>query len=201
SSYQGIGYKFGVISKGTNFNKIGSENDFFLKFKLTKSREINIDKNPTVQTIIPSNVTVSPINKKNYKLRKEYYNMIVQLPIFEFDDNSYEILVNEWLRSDFAPNKYQIKYQLLKIGGNKKDIDIYGLTKNGEKLIAQVSDTNDKNTIKKKIDKLEKYDNFIKLFFFKAENEQNENYEIINLNTVISDFKKDKEYQELLNEI
>jgi len=200
ASYKNLGYKFGVIPKGSKSIKTGSDKAFLLKYKFQKSKVIDIDQNPTVQTIIPSNVTISPINKKNYKLRKEFYDMRVKLPYYEFDDNSYEILVNEWLRSKYAPNKYQIKFNLLKVGGNKKDIDIYALTKNNEKLIVQVSNTNSKNTIKKKIDRLSNYNNFLKLFFFDI-NSDEESENIFSLKRVINDFKQDNEYSKLLEKI
>jgi len=200
ASYKGIGFKFGLIRKGTQQTKKGNKTDFILKLPFSNEKIINLDHNPTVQTIIPSNVTISRVKKKNYKLRKEFYNMIVSLSKYEFDDNSYEVIVNEWLRSKYAPEKYKIKYQLLRIGGNKKDIDIYALTTKGEKLIVQVSDTNDKKTIQKKINKLENYDGFLKLFFFNIE-KNSETNEIISLNRVINDFKNDKEYKELLKEI
>ena len=45
-------------------------------------------------------------------------------------------------------------YQLLKTGGNLSDIDIIGINDGDEKVVAQVSNTNDINLITRKIKKL-----------------------------------------------
>lgn len=126
--------------------------------------------------------------------------MIVQIIDNDFDDTVFEMLVAEWLRTTYAPQEYRIQYQLLKTGGSKKDMDVYGRTVENEKLIVQVSNTSNKKTISNKIKKLEKYVGFKKLFFFNVPDEKTENHEIISLERVISDLRNDEIYRNLVSE-
>lgn len=201
ASYRNLGYKIGVIPQKTEFEKIETGKAFYTIFRLENIKEIDLDLHPFVQTLLPANVTISQIKRKNIKLRKLYYEMATTLPNNEFDDIAYEIMVSEWLRTNYAPEGCRLQYQLLKTGGNKKDIDIYGVTVENEKLIAQVSGTNDLKLIGKKIDKLRKYEGFKKLFFFDAPDKKTNEYEIIDMKRVISDLKSDKLYQGLINEL
>lgn len=202
SSYKGFGFKVGIISQGTQFEKVGNQNEFYLIFQLEHTQEIDVDKFPFIQTLLPSNVTISPVKRKNYSLRKKIFpRIIVHIENYEFDDIALEIIASEWLRTDFAPEEYRLQYQLLKTGGNKKDIDIYGMTIKGEKLIAQVSSTNNAKTINNKIKKLEKYKGFKKLFFFNSNDEKTYEYEIIDLKRIIVDLRKDDKYEILINEL
>lgn len=201
ASYRNLGYKIGTISKGTEFEKVHNGEEFYLDFSLENGKEVDLDLFPFIQTLLPSNVTISPIKRKSIKLRKLYHNIIVQLLDNELDDIALEILVSEWLRTDYAPKECRLQYQFLKTGGNKKDIDVYGSTVNNEKLIAQISGTNDLKLIEKKIQKLEKYKGFKKLFFFNIPDQKTDNYEIIDLTRVISDLRNDKNYAGLINEL
>ena len=97
--------------------------------------------------------------------------------------------------------EYKIKYQILKTGGNKKDIDISGITENDENLIVQVSNTENLGTIKKKIAKMEKYEDCKKIFFFNIQSQEINGLKIIDIKNVIEDFRKDKYYQKLLREL
>jgi hypothetical protein len=96
-----------------------------------------------------------------------------------------------------APKEFKIKYQILKTGGNKKDIDVFAVTEDNKKLIGQVSNTKNLATMKQKIKKLEKYEDFQKIFFFNTSETEIENQKVIDINQVIEDLNKDKYYSEL----
>lgn len=202
ASYRNFGNKIGVIPKGTQFDKIGDGKEFYTVFQLEEAQKIDIDKHPFIQTLLPANVTISPVKRKNYTLRKKIFpKVIVRIENNEFDDIAYEIIASEWLRTEYAPIEYRLQYQFLKTGGNKKDIDIYGMTVNYEKLIAQVSDTSNTKTIDNKIQKLEKYKDFKQLFFFNTADKKISDYEIIDLKRVITDLKNDPKYKGLIDEL
>lgn len=202
SSYKGFGFKVGIISQGTQFEKIGNQNEFYLIFQLEHTQEIDVDKFPFIQTLLPSNVTISPVKRKNYSLRKKIFpRIIVRVENYEFDDIALEIIASEWLRTELAPEEYRLQYQLLKTGGNKKDIDIYGMTIGGERLIAQVSNTSNAKTINNKVKKLEKYKGFKQLFFFNANDKKTSEYEIFDLKRIISELRGNKKYKQLINEL
>lgn len=201
ASYKNLGYKIGILKKDKRSKQKGEKRDFYEVLKLENVKKIDLDLYPFIQTLIPQNTTISVIKRKNYKLRKIYQNMIVNTQRKEFDPITYEILVNEWLRYKHAPENLRLKYQLLKTGGNKKDIDIYGMTCENQLLAAQISDTSNQSIIQRKINKLEKYEDLKKIFFFNIPEKKEENYQIINLETVISDLEKDSNYKGLLEEL
>lgn len=201
SSFQGIGYKIGKIRKETKFEKVINGKSVYYLFKLENAKAINLDLYQFIQTILPANVTLSNVNRKNYSLRKIFPGVVCNISNFEMDDIAIEILVAEWLRSKYAPKEYKIKYQILKTGGNKKDIDISGITENDENLIVQVSNTENLGTIKKKIAKMEKYEDCKKIFFFNIQSQEINGHKIIDIKNVIEDLRKDKYYQKLLREL
>lgn len=201
ASYHGIGYKIGKVKQGTKFEKVVNGKSVFYLFKLENTKPVNLDLFQFVQTILPANVTLSNVNRKGYSLRKIFPGVACQTSSFEMDDIAIEILVSEWLRSKYAPKEFKIKYQILKTGGNKKDIDISGITENDENLIVQVSNTENLGTIKKKITKLDKYEYCKKLFFFNIPNQEIEGHIVIDIKNVFEDFRKDNYYQKLLTEL
>lgn len=201
ASYKGLGYKIGKIKQGTSFHKVVNGKSIFYLFKLKNAVPINLDLYQFVQTILPANVTLSNVHRKNYSLRKIYPKVVCQTSNFEMDEIAIEILVAEWLRSKYAPKEYRIKYQILKTGGNKKDIDVSGITESDENLIAQVSNTDNLGTIKKKIAKLDKYEDCRKVFFFNIPNQEIAGHQIIDIKKIIEDFKKDEYYQRLMTEL
>lgn len=201
ASYQGIGFKIGKIRKGTKFRKLSDDNFAYYFFKLENAKEVDLDLFPFVQTILPSNVTLSNIYRKHQSLRKIYPRVACFTQNFEMDDKAIEVLVSEWLRSKYAPKEFKIKYQILKTGGNKKDIDIFAVTEDNKKLIGQVSNTKNLATMKQKIKKLEKYEDFQKIFFFNTSETEIENQKVVDVNQVIEDLSKDKFYRELFLEL
>jgi hypothetical protein len=201
TSYQGIGYKIGKVKQGTKFGKMTNGNSVYYHLKIENSKPIDLDKFQFVQTILTTGNTISNIHRKNYSLRKIFPGMVCNTSSFEMDDIAIEILVAEWLRSKYAPKEYKIKYQILKTGGNKKDIDISGITENDESLIVQISNTENIRMIKKKIAKLDKYEGCKKLFFFNVQNQEIDGHKIIDIKNVIDDFRKDSYYQRLLREL
>lgn len=201
ASYQEIGYKIGKIKQGTTFQKVVNGKSVFYLFKLENAKPINLDLYQFVQTILPANVTLSNVNRKNYSLRKIFLDIVCKVSNFEIDDKAIEILVAEWLRSKYAPKEFKIKYQILKTGGSKKDIDVSGITESDENLIAQVSNTENLGTIKKKIAQLDKYEDCKKIFFFNIPNQEIDGHKVIDIKNVIIDFRNDNYYKKLLTEL
>lgn len=65
-----------------------------------------------------------------------------------------EVLCYEYLRK-----KEELNFLLIRIGGNLRDIDIFGIGKQGRYVCAQVTQNGDFNEISKKIEKLRAFSN------------------------------------------
>lgn len=80
-------------------------------------------------------------------------------------DSAIEVMCTEWLRSQFANEKYRICYQIIRTGGNFADVDILGANNQNKIVAAQVSNTSDINMVSKKIDKLNSFSSGEKIMF------------------------------------
>ncbi len=160
--------KVGRIKKGTAFFNFSKDENYKI-FQLEKEtvKSINLSDYPIFSSIIPSQVTISPIRKRVNVVRHLFHfgNLDkLELALSNISEKLVELLCVEWLRSDLAKEN-QIKYQLLLTGGNLANIDILGITINEKCLAAQVTDTSDKKTIELKIKKLKNSKSDIKLLF------------------------------------
>lgn len=167
--------KIGLLPKGSHFFTHTKNKDFKV-FQLENVKEIDRNENQIFSSLIPSQTTLSPIYQRSNFIISKYIDTKLVTTIENLSPSSIELMCMEWLRTDFAPKEYQLKYQLLKIGGNFPNIDIYGKTKNGEEIAAQVTMTDNKSTVFKKIKKLKETKIAIQLMFCKTENESD--YEI-----------------------
>ena len=162
--------KIGKIKKGTQFTDFTKDPHYKI-FQLEKKsvKTFELSDFPIFSSIIPSNVTISPIKKRAEVIRHIYHydnlnNLSIELG--NISEKLVELICIEWLRSDLA-GENKIKYQLLLTGGNFANIDILGTTIKDKRLAAQVSDTNDKKTIELKINKLKNFKSDIKFLFCK----------------------------------
>ncbi|MGB0166994.1 MAG: hypothetical protein ACPF8V_09090, partial [Luteibaculum sp.] len=201
SSFKGIGVKLGIINKRDQPVEIRSGSSTFLGFKIHDAREIDLEKYPFINTLLPNQTTLSRVKRRNYKIRKLSHDMVTPSGTEDYDDITYEILVGEWLRSNFAPKEFRLKYQLLKTGGNLKGIDILGCTYSGKKLVAQVSNTSDLKTIKKKIKAMLPFEGYERVLFVRSSKYIEKGCHILPLPSVVEDLRKDDFYRELFLEL
>ena len=76
-----------------------------------------------------------------------------------------EVICYEYLRAEKT-----LSALVLPIGGTMRDVDIWGIDENGERVVAQVTQTNDPTTIKSKMDALREHQGEgTKLIFFGPE--------------------------------
>jgi|GEM_PF-1427079 hypothetical protein len=166
-----LGYnriKIGLLPKGSTFFSHSKNNDFKV-FQLENVKEIDRNENQIFSSLIPSQTTLSPIHQRSNFIISKYIGEKLPTIIENLSPTSIELMCMEWLRSDFAPKQFQLKYQLLKIGGNFPNIDIYGISKNDKELAAQVTLSNNKTTIAKKITKLKGTNIDIQILFCSTE--------------------------------
>lgn len=211
-------YKIGLIPKGSKF----SERKINLNAKIPQSLKIfqldnavEIDKRDTqiFNALIPQQNTLSPIHKRKnlvvfkYGQRGDFYKGRMPIALENLSENPIELLCAEWLRSDFVSKENRIKAQLLKVGGNNAKTDIVGFSEDGNKISAQVSYTNNKAQINKKISNL-LTTKAHKYFMFCLENEdieneyaENRNVSIISIENVFEDLKNDDFYRQVVEEL
>lgn len=179
--------KIGLLPKGSTFFPHPKNNDFKV-FQLENVKEIDRNENQIFSSLIPSQTTLSPIYQRSSFIISKYIGEKLPTIIENLSPTSIELMCMEWLRSDFAPKKYQLKYQLLKIGGNFPNIDIYGITKNDKEIAVQVTLTDNKTTISKKIKKLQETKIPIQLMFCKTENEDDFEIPTFSIQKVFDEF-------------
>jgi len=178
--------KIGLLPKGSTFFSHPDNNDFKV-FQLENAIEIDKTENQIFSSLIPAQTTLSPIYQRTSFITAKYAGLTLPITLENLSPTSVEIICTEWLRSDIAPKQFQLKFQLLKTGGNFPNIDIYGVTKDGEELAAQVSFTSNKGTIQKKINQLLKTNIKIQVMFCDIDNEQNFGAPTISIRKVFDD--------------
>lgn len=197
--------KIGKIIKKTQFEEYNKDSQFKLfKFEVNENSEFDLEDFPIFSSIIPSQVTISPIIKRAKVIRHLYqYGNLNQIDISldNISEKSVELICLEWLRSAFAKEN-KLKYQLLLVGGNYHNIDIFGVTEKGKRLAAQVTTTNDDHTIKLKIEKIKNHHSDIKILFSNCKNISNPspNIQMISLDTVWNDLLNNG-YEEMLTSL
>lgn len=154
SSYLGENIiKIGLLSKNSTFFE-HPENKDFKVFQMEKIVELNQNEHQILSSLIPAQTTLSPIHQRTNFIISKYLGTTLPVILENLSPTSVELMCMEWLRTGFAPIEFQLKYQLLKAGGNFPNIDIYGVTKEGKEIAAQVTVSNNRNTVIKKLEKL-----------------------------------------------
>ena len=101
-----------------------------------------------LSTLVPANVTITPIIKKQNRVRCMYDGTPIPFKLSSISDSSLEKLCAEYLNSRFS---YQ---SVIVLGGSFPDIDIIGYKNQNELFAAQVSRASDENLIDEKKKKL-----------------------------------------------
>lgn len=175
ASYFGKNPKMGLIKKGSKmFCKEGNEFKLFcLKMKSVyctpnwgeKFDSIDLRAYPILKSIIPSQVTISAVKQRKNAIYGIYYGIRYPLDLSLMTDSAIEIMCTEWLRSQFANEKYRIHYQITRTGGNFADIDVLGANNQNNIVAAQILNTSDINLVSKKIEKLKSFSSDEKIMF------------------------------------
>lgn len=175
ASYLGKNPKIGLIKRGAEI--FCRERDGFklycLKMKSVyctpswseEFDSIDLRTYPILKSIIPSHVTISAVNQRKNAIYSIYYGVKYPLDLSLMTDSVIEIMCTEWIRSQFANEKYRICYQIIRTGGNYADVDILGANNQNKIVAAQVSNTTDINLVSKKIDKLNAFSSDEKIMF------------------------------------
>jgi hypothetical protein len=194
--------KIGKIIKGTKFEEYEKDRQYkIFKFEVNENSEFDLEDFPIFSSIIPSHVTISPVIKRAEIIRHLYkYGNLNQIDINlnNISEKSVELICLEWLRSTFAKEN-KLKYQLLLVGGNYHNIDIFGVTDQGKRIAAQVTTTNNKHTIDLKIEKIKNHHSDVKLIFSNCNNisKPSPNIQMVSLDTVWNDLLNNG-YEEML---
>lgn len=187
SSYKGNDtIKIGLLPKGSTYYDLPQNNQYKV-FQLSNAIELDKRDNQIFNSLIPSHATISPIKQRTSFIISKYVGIPLQTTLDNLSTTSVELICTEWLRSDFAPKNFQLKYQLLRTGGNFPNIDIYGVTKDGKELAGQVSVTRDKKTIENKVKQLSKTGDRIKVMFCDIDDEQDFSIPTISIRKVFDD--------------
>jgi len=170
--------------------------------KNNEVKTLNLSKYPVLKSLIPQQVTISPVIKNKNKIYSIYYGYPIEFELASLSNEDVEIMCMEWLRSKYAPPDFKMQFQLLKTGGNNADIDILGCTYDNEKIACQVTNTDNQKLIKDKEQKLEDFDSFRKIMFshletfWTAPDSFNQN-----ITEIWNDFKNDDRYVQLLKRL
>ena len=164
ASYIGYNPKIGLIKRGSTPFVVEREEYKLYCIKMMsvystpawgeQMESIDLRAYPLLKSIIPQQITISAVNQRRSTIYSIYYGLEYPVNLSSMSNEAIEIMCSEWLRSKYVPQSYRIMYQLLKTGGNLSDIDIIGINDGDEKVVAQVSNTNDINLITRKIKKL-----------------------------------------------
>lgn len=194
--------KIGILRKDSEFEeRVGG-----LKIlKLSDVTEIENIKHPILNSIIPHQVTISPVKQREALIHYLYNNKEYEKPVFclkNISPNLIELICLEWLRSDAISKRYQkfkIRFQYLKIGGNYADVDIFAETFEGKKIACQVTNTDATVLLKNKARKLLDFESDFKILFCNDNSIQtNKEIEIILINDVWKDLSASENYKEFL---
>jgi len=153
AQYVGKLPKIGLIKKGSKVFCREEKGEVYKLYclKMEKERVQCISSAITRQflsTLVPTNVTISPIRQKQTKIRCIFDNEPIPVKLSSVSDPNLEKLCAEYLRSRFS---YK---QVIVLGGIFPDIDIIGFNNKNELFAAQVSRAMDKKLIDEKKEKL-----------------------------------------------
>lgn len=197
SSYLGNDtIKIGFIPKGSTFFEL-EKNSEYKVFQLFNTVEISSRENQIFSALIPAQTTTSPIYKRTNYIIHKYTSYPLSIDISNLSEKSLELICLEWLRSDLCPKDFKLKFQLLLTGGNYGKVDVYGHTLNGISLSAQVTNSNSKETVKKKTEKLKTFNSEIKLMFCDLDSDNSNDIPVISIKKVWLDLYENG-YKEML---
>ena len=153
--------KVGIIRKGSSIkSKQGDSYELFY-LELDTDSVITIPKNEytILNGLIPSNVTLGPVVNRADAMNELYHYIKDKTPITlalqNFPNERIEDLCTLWLQSKYANDDIRLEKVYIENGQfNFPVLDILGKTKKNNVLAAQVSYTDNENTILSKIDKL-----------------------------------------------
>ena len=175
ASYMGKNPKIGLLKKGEEIfcEKHDGYKLYCLQMKSAyctpnwgeQFDSIDLTSYPILKSIIPQQVTISAVNQRKNAIYSIYYGFKYPLDLSLMSNAAIEMLCTEWLRSFFAKDTIRICYQIIQTGGSFANVDILGVNKENQLVAAQVSNTNDINLVKKKIDKLNAFTADIKIMF------------------------------------
>jgi hypothetical protein len=215
--YEGLEPKIGLIKKGEQIFK--QKEDGFTLFCLqmksvyctpypnfwgetNEIKSLNLSKYPVLKSLIPQQLTISPIQKNKKKIYSIYYGCPIKIEFASMSNESIETMCTEWLRSEYAPKEFKIQFQLIRTGGNFPDVDIVGCNSKNEKVACQVTNTENEKLIKDKTQKLENFVSDKKIMFshLKTHWQTQENFNQ-NITEIWNTFKNDSIYVKLLERL
>lgn len=161
----------GKIERGSKIEPKKFDDFIYKVVQLKNCREISYLDYPLLEAIQPRQVTIS-----NWPSAKKHLESILENKKLSFEVQSLapsqlEVICYEYLRMNGI-----IEALLLPIGRNLKDVDIIGINSNGEKILAQVTQSDNSKKISKKIERLKYYESEVShLIFFAPESQIEQN--------------------------
>lgn len=197
--YKSDKFKIGLLNQGCGFETHKEDGDYKY-FSLSSVKSFDKSNYPIFQSIIPQQVTVSPIHKRKEFAKYLYQGRLTELPILvnNISDKLIELMCLEWLRSICCQGKWRLHNQLLLVGGNYADIDIYGTTYDGKIIAAQVSNADSPKRVNEKIEKLKKFNRAEIKLMFSNNGETDAEVSVINLDAVLNDLLEHQLYIDML---
>lgn len=173
--------KIGIIRKGCSIELIKGDSYEIFYLELDADSVITIPKNEytILNGLIPSNVTLGPVVNRACAMNELYHsikdNIPITLSLQNFPNERIEDLCTLWLQSNYANDDIRLEKVYIENGQmNFPVLDILGKTKNNDVLAAQVSYTDNDNTILSKIDKLKMIKTELHLMFTKLSEDKYE---------------------------
>lgn len=205
AKYPGHDSKIGIIKRGTQFDELAPDKSgiIYYQYYLTNVKDFNNSENTILLSALPPHGTISHIIQAKEHVNSRYTGEKLSLTLNNLLPNLTELICLEWLRSDCCNNEWRIKYQLLLVGGNNPNIDIYGETISGKVISCQVTKAAEKNKIiQEKKEKLKRVKSDIMILFCNAENKKTDGgIIIIPLQKVWNDLERNSNYKKMLEKL
>ena len=165
--------KIGIIRKGSKIETYRGDNYELFYLELEPNSVITTQKNQytILNGLIPSNLTLGPINNREDAINELYHYIKGKTPITlqlqNLPNEKIEDLCCEWLKSSHAKDYKLEKVYVANGYLNFPVLDIMGKTFTNQVLVAQVSYTDNIGTIISKVKKLVMIDTDEHLMFSK----------------------------------
>lgn len=197
--YKSDKFKVGLLKRGSEFDTY-KDRKYYKYFTLSGEKSFLKSDYPIFHSIIPQQVTISPIHKRKMFPKYLYEERLNQLPIVvnNISDKLIELMCLEWMRSDYCPERWRLNNQLLLVGGNYAKIDIYGTTINGKLIAAQVTNADSSKTTEDKKDRLKDFKKADIKLMFSNSGKTDKEVAVIKLDDVLSDLLKSLLYKDML---